>query len=227
MKLNRDNEIDNRSRENTLFDKLELKSPDSQIDLGEIGYKGDKYQIAMIRDDSPSIQKVHNLWYKIYIEEKSYPINERVNLRDKLYMEPQSGQVIAMIKQNDDIIGTVKFADERHNELEFDYHKYIDKNKKVQELSKFMVLKNYRNRILSTFLLKVGNEYINKKLPADYYGINSAVNMLDYYVKMGFTKISDEIIHPTIGNISYLLVVDTKKCDEIINKLWGNIRPIV
>lgn len=206
-----------------MFDKLGLNLKESELKIGEMNYRDDNFQVVIIRDDNPQIRNIYNLWYKIYIEEKGYPINERVDLKDKLYAEPQSGQVVAALKNKSEIVGSVRFSDDRHNKLEFNYHKYLEPNKSIQEISKYMVMKNYRNRVLSTFLLKICNDYLKGKLPADYYGINSAVNMLNYYSRLGFSRLSDEIVHPVIGNISYLLVAEKKKLDEVLNKIWDTI----
>ncbi|TSC94708.1 MAG: hypothetical protein Athens101410_742 [Parcubacteria group bacterium Athens1014_10] len=207
----------------SLFNIMGLDTKDSVKEIDRISYKNMSYVVFIIRDDNPLINKVYNLWFKVYIEEKGYPLNERVDIEKKIYTEPQNNSIIFCIKNDNEIIGTLRFSDRRYNDLEFDYHKHIGKECKIQEINKFMFLENYRNKLLSTFLIKAGNDFVKKRLPTDYYGINSAINMLNYYKKLGFKIVSDKIIHPIINNVSYLLIADMKVFSETVEKLWTRI----
>jgi len=213
---------DNNKRKN-LFDILGLKNRDSEIVLDEMSFKDDRFKAAVIRDDHPDIEKVYNLWYEVYIEEKGFPVNSRVKLDKKLYIEPKNNNIIAVLKSKDKVIGTLRFSDMRYNDLEFDYGKYLDKGKRIQEITKFIFSKNFRNRILSAFLMRNGNKFVRKKLPADFYGINSAINMINYYKRLGFSVVSEEVIHPVIGNVSCLLMADIEKLSVNIENIWKNI----
>lgn len=207
--------------ESPLFHVLGLENRYSIFLLNEITSRQEKYQVYLIRDDNPEMVKAYKLWYEVYIEEKGYPLDdERATWDSKLYKEPPENSVLFVLTHKDQIIGTFKFKDSRYNHLEFDYNKYLKDTTAVQEISKFIFLKSHRNRVLSSFLIKTGNDYLKKNLPADYYGINSALNMIPYYSKIGFSVVSPEIIHPVIGNVSRLLVSETNYFNLVINKLW-------
>ncbi|MFH2034174.1 MAG: hypothetical protein ABIJ26_05660, partial [Candidatus Margulisiibacteriota bacterium] len=66
--------------ETKLSDIMSLKSSDAIIHLNDLVLKDEKFNLFVIRDDSPLVNNIYQLWYKVYVEEKGFPIHDKIEL---------------------------------------------------------------------------------------------------------------------------------------------------
>lgn len=159
------------------------------------------------------LDKIYSFWYKIYCDEMGYSKDCLTN------MEIKPNSLILFFEKDDEVVGTLKLDYSIFGDLEFDYNKYLNEdNPNFLEVSKFLIKKEYRKSVLGLNLILVGHK-LSEQYNPKYIVINSALAMKDYYLKLGFSLLSEEIIiHPKIKNESCLMIADYPNFKENILK---------
>jgi predicted GNAT family N-acyltransferase len=134
-------------------------------------------------------------------------------------MEIKPNSLILFFEKEDEVVGTIKLDYSIFGALEFDYNSYIkEENPIFLEVSKFLIKKEYRKTLLALNLMLMSHK-VSEKYNPKYIVINSALSMKDYYLKLGFSLLSEEIIiHPKIKNESCLMISDYLNFKENILK---------
>jgi hypothetical protein len=186
--------------------------------LRQITIKGQPITIKVISDDQPEMELAYKLWYQVYIEELGYKLVEGVDHEKKTLSLKPNGSLVFLGLDDSNCLATVRTT-HQNIPLEFDYSQ-ADILRPAIEVTKLIAAKGIRHSTSIASYVMIETQKKNIELYSNYtIVINSAVKMLPFYYLIGFDKISDKIIHPTIKNESYLMACSKQKFGEVCSDL--------
>ncbi len=166
-----------------------------------------KLDFLVFHGHSPDMNKIFRFWYEIYIEEMGLNVMQGVDDQKKELTEDTDGSEIFTILQNDTVIGTLKATFNQRKKLSFNYEKHLGK-KRIVETSKFMISKEHRASTAAVTLLAKTYQHLCALYNPEVFVLNCTNKLMGYYRKFGFRLlVEEEVVHPVIGNKSYLLYV--------------------
>jgi len=205
----------------------ELLPTNDRIKIKTFNLSGEDIEIYVFRDESSFLLPVYKLWYEVYIDELKYPKTIFSDDRDRALRCNISGSYIFAAFYHRECIGTIRITHEDAGLHEFDYSKSL-RGRPIIEVTKFIISKKYRKTALKGVLMSETQRFGIELYEKYFICINSGERLLPFYRTMDFFFVEKEpVIHPEIGNISYLLAVRsevfTRICRELEMLNSGNI----
>lgn len=157
----------------------------------------------LFQDAYPDLDPIFSLWYNVYIEELGYALPADHSGR-RLRAVPNGSFIVAAFDQ-EDCVGSIRISGNDHCQLEFSYEEYFE-GRPIVEITKLIIAPTYRKTALKTWLIKEAKDFLFDKYGKFHLCINSSEKLVLFYRLMNFRKLTETpVIHPVIGNKSYLM----------------------
>jgi predicted GNAT family N-acyltransferase len=171
-------------------------------------FQGRSIDIFLFQDTDPELNPIFSLWYEVYIHELQYvlPADHTAGL---LAYEPNGSMIIAAFEQGL-CVGSLRISGNDHCPLEFPYEHYVN-DRPIIEISKLIIAGSYRKTPLKNWIIQEAKQWIIEHYAPSYICLNSSEKLTLFYTLMNFKKLSETpVIHPEIGNKSYLMATKSE-----------------
>jgi predicted GNAT family N-acyltransferase len=160
------------------------------------------------QDAYPDLDPIFSLWYNVYIEELGYNLPADHSGRH-LRAEPNGSFIVAAFDQ-EVCVGSIRISGNDHCQLEFSYEEFFE-DRPIVEITKLIIAQEYRKTALKTWLIHEAQSICLKKYGQYFICINSSEKLVLFYRLMNFRKLTESpVIHPVIGNKSYLMGTESE-----------------